>query len=155
MRFTRLLLLALVAGLIAVPAGLAQAETFHSVERVPFDIEAFSECTFEDIDVEGTLLVNSQITFDAQGGAHFHLTLAASDVSGTTAAGERVRYVFTDIFQDSFNFNGADTFTSNLNQILVAQGPNNNSYLDFTFHFTITPDGKFTGFVGNVRAGCR
>ena len=141
--------------LCAAPAAFAQAETIHSTERVPFDIEAFSECTFEDIDVEGTMLVNSQITFDAEGGAHFHTTLALQDVSGTTAAGERVRFISTDVFQDSFNANGADTFTSNLNQLLVAQGPHNNSYLDFTFHFTITPDGKFTGFVGNVRAGCR
>lgn len=143
-----------VALLCAAPAAFAQAETIHVVERVPFDIEAFSECTFEDIDVEGTLLVNSQITRDASGGAHFHLTLAVSDVSGTTASGERVRYVFTDIFQDNFTVNGADTFTSNLNQVLVAQGPHNNSYLDFTFHFTVTPDGRFN-FTGQVRAGCR
>ena len=141
--------------LCAVPSAFARAETIHFVERVPFDIEAFSECTFEDIDVEGTLLVNSQITRDASAGAQFHLTLALQDVSGTSATGERVRFISTDVFHDNFNLNGADTFLSNLNQLLVAQGPNNNSFLDFTFHFTITPDGKFTGFVGHVRFGCR
>ena len=155
MRFTRLLVAAALAVLSLAPSAFSQAETIHSTERVPFDIEAFSECTFEDIDVEGTMLVNSQITFDAQGGAHFHLTTTLQDVSGTTAAGERVRFIMTDVLQDSFNANGADTFSSNLNQLLVAQGPNNNSFLDFTFHFTITPDGKFTGFVGHVRFGCR
>ena len=149
------LLAAVAAALVAAPTASAQAETIHETERIPFDVEAFSECTFEDIDVEGTLLVNSQITRDASGGAHFHLTLALQDVSGTSATGARVRFISTDVFHDNFNLNGADTFLSNLNQLLVAQGPNNNSFLDFTFHFTITPDGKFTGFVGHVRFGCR
>jgi hypothetical protein len=159
MRIARLLMLGIVTALIAAPAATSATETVTTVERIPFDIEAFSECTGEDIDVEGTLVVVSHITTttDDQGNivsTQQHLTLAASNVQGTTAAGEMVRFVFTDVFQ--FNFtNGAETSLSNLNQQIVAQGPDNNSFLDFTFHGTFTPNGQFTGFVGNVRVGCR
>ena len=131
-----------------------------TVERIPFDNEVFSECTGEDIDVEGTLTVVSHITTTTNANGDIvatreHLTLAGSEIKGTTAAGESVVFVLTDNFQFNFSSTGADNDLTNLNQQIVAQGPDNNSYLDFTFHGTVTPDGKFTGSVSNVRAGCR
>ena len=156
MRLTKAIAAALGAFLVLAPGAYAQAETIHFTERVPFDTEAYSECTGEDIDVEGTLLVNSQITFDDTGGAHFHLTLTLQDVSGVTASGQRIRFISTDVFQDNFNSSLTWTFTSNLNQLGVVQGPHNNFFLDFTFHSTFHVDeGRFTGVVGNVRFGCR
>jgi hypothetical protein len=154
MSMTKAVMATVAACLAMAPSAWAQATTFHETERIPFDIEAFSECTGEDIDVEGTLLVNSQITVDDAGGAHFHLTLAVADVSGTTASGEMIRFIFTDVFQDNFTSGGTVTFTSNLYQQGVVQGPRNNFFLDFTFHFTFTASGQDT-VVGNVRFGCR
>ena len=156
MRIVSVLLLATAAALLVSPAAYARAETIHFTERIPFDVEAFSECTGEGIEGEGTMLVNSQITFDGAGGAHFHLTLTLQDVSGVTASGERIRFVSTDVFQDNFNSSLTWTFTSNLNQLGVVQGPHNNFFLDFTFHSTFHVDeGKVTGVVSNVRFGCR
>lgn len=159
MRVFKLFTLFTFVALLLASGASAATETVTTVERVPFDTEVFSECTGEDIDVEGTMVIVSHITtITNDDGALVtviqHGTLALQNVSGTSAAGERVRYVSTQAQQ--FNFtNGADTDLTNLNQISVAQGPNNNSYLDFTFHSTVTPDGKFTGFVANVRVGCR
>ncbi len=152
----KLLLAAAIAALVVAPGALGATETVTEVERIPFDSEVFSECTFEDIDVEGTMLVNSQITFDSSGGAHFLLTLALQDVSGVTASGQRIRFISTNVFQDSFLSAGTFSFTgtSNLNQLGVVQGPRNNFFLDFTFHFTLTPTGHET-VVSNVRFGCR
>jgi glutamine cyclotransferase len=53
MTIARLTVLALAAALLAAPAASAATETTTTVERVPFDNEVFSECTGEDIDVEG------------------------------------------------------------------------------------------------------
>ena len=159
MRF-KALLAALAAALCTAPSAFGATVTVTEVERIPFDSEVFSECTFEDIDVEGTMVVVSHITTitDDDGNivaTYQHLTLAVAGAKGVTESGERVTFTFTDIFEFNFSSNGADTSLTNLNQQIVAQGPNNNSFLDFTFHGTFTPNGKFTGFVANVRAGCR
>ncbi len=156
----KLFLAAAISALVAVPSAFGATETVTEVTRIPFDSEVFSECTFEDIDVEGTMVVVSHLTTitDDDGNilaTYQHLTLAVAGAKGVTEAGERVTFTFTDIFEFNFSSTGADTGLTNLNQQIVAQGPNNNSFLDFTFHGTVTPNGKFTGFVSNVRVGCR
>ncbi len=156
----KLLLAAAIAALVVAPGALGATETVTEVERIPFDSAVFSECTSEDIDVEGTMVIVSHITTitDDDGNivsVYQHGTTAVAGAKGTTAAGERVTYTFTNAQEFNFSSNGADTSMSNLNQQIVAQGPHNNSFLDFTFHGTFTPNGKFTGFVANVRVGCR
>lgn len=94
MRFTRFFVLALLAALLAVPVAVAATETVTTVERIPFDSEVFSECTGEDIDVEGTIVMVSHITTttNASGdiiGSRQHLTLAVADVKGTTRQASR------------------------------------------------------------------
>jgi hypothetical protein len=150
------LLTAVAAVLVAAPAAYPQAETIHTTEQFAFDAEPVNECTGETIHVEGTGLLTLQTTIDASGGMHFHVTLAAQNVIGTTAAGERVRFVSTHVTQISeLPSLGEFTTLNNLHSILVAQGPNNNWFLDFTVHFSITPTGELTGVVDQLRMVCR
>jgi hypothetical protein len=152
----RVSLLAAMAAVLAIaPAAYAQAETMHSVEKIAIDLEPVNECTGEAIHVEGTQIVILQTTIDASGGGHFHVTLAFQDVSGTTAAGERVRFVSTQVTQvGELPSHGEFTTLNNQSALLVVQGADNNSFLNFTIHFTVTPTGELRGVVDQATIGC-
>jgi hypothetical protein len=149
------LLVTVAAALLAPSLASAQAETVHSTEQTEFEVLAFSECTSEAIEVQGIFLLAGQVTFDSSGGTHIHTTFALHNVSGTTAAGERVRFISTSVFQFNETISGAFPSLSNENLLLVVQGANNDSFLNITVHSTITPDGRLTGRVGQVTQGCR
>jgi hypothetical protein len=153
----RVSLLAAMAAVLAIaPAAYAQAETIHSVEKIAVDLEPVNECTGETIHVKGTQIVILQTTIDASGGMHFHVTLALQDVSGTTAAGERVRFVSTHVTQvGELPSHGEFTTLNNLTALLIVQGADNNSFLNLTAHFTVTPTGELRGLVDQATIGCR
>ena len=150
------------AAIAAVPAAAhAEATTDMQNKVVPVTtvIPAVGGCSNnnETINISGNAHVIYRLVVDAAGGTHlesFRLNLQGVVGIGSTS-GDVYRVVRSDVGAP-FNSNagGTQTVTAITRSRIVTAGPDNNSYFDGIYHFTVTPDGQMQFFYEFVNSGC-
>jgi hypothetical protein len=162
-RILGLALIALIVASAPTASSWARATTIHENVIIPVNYVTTHPCTGEEITVTGDLHSMFHFTFDDAAGAlgmgHYNYQglTAVGSVSGEVyriaAEGGNATHTFNFYSPDVYN--GATTFTSHSNVIIVGQGPDNNLARGrFLFHYTCNSSGCSVQFV-NMSFSCQ
>jgi len=137
----------------------ATTEIQNRVVPVTTVIPAVGGCSNnnETINVSGDAHVIYRLVVDAAGGTHVEsFSLNLQGVVGVgSSSGDVYRVVRSDVGAP-FNSDagGTQTVTAITRSRIVTAGPDNNSFFDGIYHFTVTPDGQMQFFYEFVNSGC-
>ena len=159
--FTRIGLVAVVAGLVAVLPAATKADTIIFHENIWFDVNAgtFASCDgFEPITYTGRFHIVRQTIRTDSGAFHFHYTqtVLVEGVGATTGLQYRIvggnQTTEFSVPTDT----GVDFVQSATARLVVqAEGSLDNFVVNIAIHTTIHADGTITGIVDISQADCR
>jgi len=151
---------ALLIAMTAVPVAAAQARTETSIVVLDYTGITHSECTGEDIAVEGSIRYRFHNTWDASGG--FHGSGGAQEAStrgvGTTSGASYIFHLVVNQAQNYQSFDGGPyeyTEVASYNVIKLGEGPADDLVAHSTFHVTVNANGEQSVAFEKFRLECQ
>lgn len=136
---------------------LADAETYTDSGGYEFSQVVLNPCNGEMISLEGDLHEVWHLTFDGNGGFHFHLQINPQNIVGeglTTGA----TYRFSGTVNELYNFQStqdAANFTFIDQHRYIARGVSENTVMQERYHVTINASGEVVVDLVDVELICQ